>query len=101
MGRVAVPISDYVGDTKGALDNSVRVLQAITDLAADAGWLGTTLSTMHLIQGLMQVRNSLFSICAANSPTSMGHLLLMHKRRAGAQSVYTMRATRTYFLCLP
>ncbi|CAL8464110.1 g3645 [Coccomyxa elongata] len=56
MGRVAVPISDYVGDTKGALDNSVRVLQAITDLTADAGWLGTTLSTMHLIQGLMQAR---------------------------------------------
>ncbi|EIE24813.1 Sec63-domain-containing protein [Coccomyxa subellipsoidea C-169] len=56
MGRVAVPISDYVGDTKGALDNSVRVLQAITDLAADAGWLGTALSTMHLIQGLMQAR---------------------------------------------
>lgn len=55
MGRVAVPVSDYVGDTKGALDNSVRVLQAITDLTADAGWLGTTLSTMHLIQGLMQV----------------------------------------------
>lgn len=55
MGRVALPISDYVGDTKGALDNSVRILQAIVDLAADAGWLTTTLATMHLVQGLMQV----------------------------------------------
>jgi len=55
MGRVAVPISDYVGDTKGALDNSVRILQAIVDLAADAGWLTTTLATMHLVHGLMQV----------------------------------------------
>jgi hypothetical protein len=59
MGRVEVPISDYVGDTKSALDNSVRVLQAIADLAADAGWLDTALATMHLIQGLMQVLFSL------------------------------------------
>ena len=56
MGRVELPITDYVGDTKSALDNSVRILQAITDVAADAGWLGTTLATMRLIQGLMQVR---------------------------------------------
>ena len=56
MGRLELPITDYVGDTKSALDNSVRILQAITDVAADAGWLGTTLATMRLIQGLMQVR---------------------------------------------
>ncbi len=77
MGRVAVPISDYVGDTKGALDNSVRVLQAITDLAADAGWLGTALSTMHLIQGLMQVRGlcSLLLVAWA-SPCNAGPVLV-------------------------
>ena len=56
MGRLELPITDYVGDTKSALDNSVRILQAITDVAADAGWLGTTLATMRLIQGLMQVK---------------------------------------------
>ncbi len=56
MGRLELPITDYVGDTKSALDNSVRILQAITDVAADAGWLGTTLATMRLIQGLMQVQ---------------------------------------------
>lgn len=55
MSRLPAPISDYVTDTKGALDNSVRLLQAITDLAADAGWLETALSTMLLIQSLMQV----------------------------------------------
>jgi len=55
MGRLELPITDYVGDTKSALDNSVRILQAITDVAADAGWLGTTLASMRLIQGLMQV----------------------------------------------
>lgn len=55
MGRLEVPITDYVGDTKSALDNSVRILQAITDVAADAGWLRTTLATMRILQGLMQV----------------------------------------------
>jgi hypothetical protein len=28
MGRLELPISDYIGDTKSALDNSVRMLQA-------------------------------------------------------------------------
>ena len=56
MGRLDVPITDYVGDTKSALDNSVRILQAIADVAADAGWLRTTLATMRIVQGLMQVR---------------------------------------------
>ena len=56
MSRLPAPISDYVTDTRGALDNSVRLLQAITDLAADAGWLDTALSTMLLIQSLMQVK---------------------------------------------
>ena len=55
MGRLDLPITDYVGDTKSALDNSVRILQAITDVAADAGWLRTALATMRVIQGLMQV----------------------------------------------
>ncbi len=55
MGRVDLPIADYVGDTKSALDNSARVLQAIADVSADAGWLATTLATMRLMQGLMQV----------------------------------------------
>ena len=27
MGRLELPISDYIGDTKSALDNSVRMLQ--------------------------------------------------------------------------
>ena len=27
MGRLELPIADYIGDTKSALDNSVRVLQ--------------------------------------------------------------------------
>ena len=55
LSRLPLPITDYVTDTKGALDNSVRLLQAMVDIAADAGWLTTVMSVMHLIQSLMQV----------------------------------------------
>ena len=55
MGRLAAPISDYVTDTKSVLDQSLRVLQAMTDVSADAGWLDTALVTMMLVQSLMQV----------------------------------------------
>ena len=55
MGRLPLPISDYITDTKTALDNSLRVLQALCDAAGDAGYLSTALSTMALVQSLMQV----------------------------------------------
>jgi hypothetical protein len=56
MGRVALPISDYVTDTRTVLDNSLRLLHALVDLAADAGWLATALAVMALVQSLMQAR---------------------------------------------
>ena len=56
MGRLALPISDYITDTKTALDNSLRLLQAMCDLAAYGGWLTTALSIMALVQSLMQAR---------------------------------------------
>lgn len=55
MGRVPLPMSDYVTDTRSTLDNSVRILQAILDVAADAGLLFTLLAAARLIQGLTQV----------------------------------------------
>ena len=55
MAREAAPISDYVTDLRGVLDNAVRVMQALIDLAADAGYLSTTLVAMSLVQGLNQV----------------------------------------------
>ena len=60
MGRLAAPISDYVTDTKSVLDQSLRILQAMTDVSADAGWLDTALVTMMLVQSLMQVSSVLF-----------------------------------------
>lgn len=55
MARLPAPISDYVTDTKSVLDQSLRILQAMTDVSADAGWLDTALVTMMLVQSLMQV----------------------------------------------
>ena len=59
MARLPAPISDYVTDTKSVLDQSLRVLQAMTDVSADAGWLDTALVTMMLVQSLMQVHSHL------------------------------------------
>ncbi len=38
------------------LDNSLRILQAIVDIAADAGWGDTATAAMALVQALMQGR---------------------------------------------
>jgi len=55
FSRLPLPISDYVTDTRGVLDNSVRIVQALVDVLADAGWLACTLHIMNLMQMLMQV----------------------------------------------
>ncbi|KAK9785880.1 hypothetical protein WJX73_006814 [Symbiochloris irregularis] len=54
MGRLPAPISDYVTDLRGVLDNSTRVLQALVDCAAEAGLLSTTLAAIKLVQGITQ-----------------------------------------------
>lgn len=69
MSRLPAPISDYVTDTKSVLDQSLRILQAMTDVSADAGWLDTALATMMLVQSLMQVRICLLYPCCCCSCT--------------------------------
>lgn len=51
-----LPIADYRTDTKSVLDQCLRVLQAMVDVAADASMLATTLSTIHLAQMVVQAR---------------------------------------------
>ena len=48
-------MSDYVTDAKGVIDQSVRILQAMIDVAA-GGWLATALGAMNLMQMVMQGR---------------------------------------------
>lgn len=56
LDRLPLPISDYVTDTKTVLDNSIRILQAIVDVCADAGWVDSTLAAMRMVQALVQAR---------------------------------------------
>ena len=49
-------MSDYVTDTKSVLDQAIRIIQAIIDVASDAGWLHTALNAMRLMQMVMQGR---------------------------------------------
>jgi activating signal cointegrator complex subunit 3 len=56
FARSPLPMSDYVTDTKSVLDQALRVLQAMVDVAADGGWLFTALNTMHLAQMITQGR---------------------------------------------
>eukprot|EP01027_Heterolobosea_sp_BB2_P026939 GEZU01042062.1.p1 GENE.GEZU01042062.1~~GEZU01042062.1.p1 ORF type:complete len:2174 (-),score=564.16 GEZU01042062.1:67-6525(-) len=56
FSRIDLPISDYITDTKTVLDQSIRVIQAMVDIAAEKGYLTTALRTMQLLQMIMQAR---------------------------------------------
>lgn len=56
LGRVELPITDYNTDQKSALDNAIRVIQAMVDVAANSGHLSTCLRCMRLMQCLVQAR---------------------------------------------
>lgn len=51
-----LPISDFYTDAKMVLDQAIRVVQAMVDVSADAGWLTTSLNCMSLIQMIVQVK---------------------------------------------
>ncbi|XP_006824124.2 activating signal cointegrator 1 complex subunit 3-like [Saccoglossus kowalevskii] len=56
FSRLQLPSTDYATDTKSVLDQSIRILQAMIDTAADEGWLVTCLRIMHLVQMVIQGR---------------------------------------------
>ena len=56
LARAPVPITDYVNDTKSVLDQSLRVINSLIDVAADLGKLNAAISAMHLTQCLVQAR---------------------------------------------
>jgi len=49
LERCQLPITDYFTDTKSVLDQSIRVLQGMIDVAAFKGSLKTTLNLIHLM----------------------------------------------------
>nr|XP_017008983.2 activating signal cointegrator 1 complex subunit 3 [Drosophila takahashii] len=56
FSRSSLPNSDYLTDTKSALDNATRVMQAMVDYTAERGWLSTTLVVQQLMQCVIQAR---------------------------------------------
>lgn len=64
--RAPMPITDYKTDQKSAMDNAVRVIQAMVDVAANNGHLYSALRCMTLMQCMVQAcwwdSNSLLQI---------------------------------------
>ena len=56
LSRLPLPCVDYLTDTKSVLDQSLRILQAMIDIAASAGWLSVTLQLQIIMQMLTQAR---------------------------------------------
>jgi activating signal cointegrator complex subunit 3 len=56
FGRLELPISDFINDTKSVMDQALRVLNAMVDIAADEGLLGACVGLMHLTQMVVQAR---------------------------------------------
>ena len=54
FSRLNLPCADYATDTKTVLDQSIRIIQAMIDVAADSGWLATTIRIQHLLQMVIQ-----------------------------------------------
>ncbi|KAJ1800554.1 activating signal cointegrator 1 complex subunit 3 [Coemansia sp. RSA 2399] len=52
--RGELPCSDYVTDTRTVLDSSIRILQAMVDVAAYKGDLANSLAVMELMQAIKQ-----------------------------------------------
>eukprot|EP00467_Chlorarachnion_reptans_P010989 CAMPEP_0114498978 /NCGR_PEP_ID=MMETSP0109-20121206/7165_1 /TAXON_ID=29199 /ORGANISM="Chlorarachnion reptans, Strain CCCM449" /LENGTH=2132 /DNA_ID=CAMNT_0001676501 /DNA_START=186 /DNA_END=6581 /DNA_ORIENTATION=+ len=54
LARLALPMSDFITDTRSLLDQAIRILQAMIDISAENGYLKTTLNIMHLTQLIVQ-----------------------------------------------
>uniref|UniRef100_A0A8D3C335 Activating signal cointegrator 1 complex subunit 3 n=1 Tax=Scophthalmus maximus TaxID=52904 RepID=A0A8D3C335_SCOMX len=56
FSHAQLPCSDYTTDTKTVLDNTIRVCQAMLDVAANEGWLVAALGICNLVQMIVQGR---------------------------------------------
>uniref|UniRef100_A0A8C3F8J4 Activating signal cointegrator 1 complex subunit 3 n=1 Tax=Chrysemys picta bellii TaxID=8478 RepID=A0A8C3F8J4_CHRPI len=56
FSHAMLPCPDYATDTKTVLDQSIRICQAMLDVAANQGWLVTALNITNLVQMVIQGR---------------------------------------------
>ena len=54
FSHLPLPIRDYITDTKLVLDNCIRFIQSMIDMAADQGYLDTLLNLTQLTQMITQ-----------------------------------------------
>jgi activating signal cointegrator complex subunit 3 len=64
FSRLALPIADYATDTRGVLDNMMRLLQATVDLATGSGWMRTAMACLYIMQVCHSARMSRASAVA-------------------------------------
>ncbi|KAK0637336.1 Sec63 Brl domain-containing protein [Bombardia bombarda] len=56
MLRIALPITDYMGDQTSVLDQAIRILQAGVDVMTEMGWLSSTVEFVRLLQCVKSAR---------------------------------------------
>lgn len=56
FSHLKMPCSDYITDLKSVLDQSIRILQAMIDISAEAGYLVLCLQLVQLMQMIVQAR---------------------------------------------
>jgi len=52
FSRLSLPCADYITDTKSVLDQTIRILQSMIDVAAESGWFAITLRIQQLLQAI-------------------------------------------------
>lgn len=90
FARLRLPMSDFVTDTRSLLDQAIRILQAMVDVAAENGWLQTTLNVMYLTQLVVQGRWD--SDDPLRALPGMRDPVVQACRRAGIQNIMDLAA---------
>lgn len=98
--RASLPSPDYATDTKSVLDQSIRICQAMLDVAANNGWLVTALNIINLIQMVIQGRWVHDSSFLTLPNIEQQHLYLFRKCNAGGKKS-SSKGYRGPVECLP
>uniref|UniRef100_A0A674I0D5 Activating signal cointegrator 1 complex subunit 3 n=1 Tax=Terrapene triunguis TaxID=2587831 RepID=A0A674I0D5_9SAUR len=83
FSRAMLPCPDYATDTKTVLDQSIRICQAMLDVAANQGWLVTALNITSLVQMVIQGRWKHDSSLLTLPNVEQHHLHLFRKGLCG------------------
>ncbi len=54
MQRTQLPVVDYVTDTRSVMEQAIRIVTAMLDVASDCGWVKSVRSCISLLQALSQ-----------------------------------------------